>query len=78
MLIIIALMVPILAVAGLVLTYVAFPHRGEPVPKAPKLGSFMVKTAQSAPVLEERFAEPATFFASLSSRNGQSKDAYVD
>ena len=53
MLAIVIVMVLILVVAGLVTAYVAFPHRGEPMPAAPWLGEAMAKAADAAPVIEE-------------------------
>lgn len=46
-------MIVILAVCGLVVTYVAFPHRGEEVPGAPWLGEAMTKATDRLPLLEE-------------------------
>jgi hypothetical protein len=46
-------MIAILAVCGLVVTYVAFPHRGEDVPGAPWLGDAMTKATDRLPFLEE-------------------------
>jgi hypothetical protein len=46
-------MLAILVVAGLVVTYVAFPHRGEEVPGAPWLGDAMAKATDRLPLLEE-------------------------
>jgi hypothetical protein len=51
LLISVALLV-ILALAGLVLVYAAFPHRGETVPGLPWLGDAMERAAEAAPVLE--------------------------
>ncbi len=42
-----------LLVAGLVVLYVAYPHRGEDVPRAPWLGEALAKAADRAPVLTE-------------------------
>ena len=52
MLTIILVMAAILVLCGLVLTYVAFPHRGEDVPAAPWLGKGMAKAVDALPVLE--------------------------
>jgi hypothetical protein len=41
------LMVLILAIAGAVVLYVAFPHRGEDVPGAPWLGEAMKRGVES-------------------------------
>lgn len=48
-------MLVILALAGLVLVYAAFPHRGEQVPAVPWLGEAMERASDALPVLE---AEP--------------------
>jgi hypothetical protein len=45
-------MLVVLVVAGLVVVYVAFPHRGAKVPSAPWLGEMMNRAAGAAPVLE--------------------------
>lgn len=42
-----------LVVAGLVVVYVAYPHRGEEVPHVPWLGEALAKTVDRAPVLDE-------------------------
>ena len=42
----------ILLVAGLVVVFVAFPHRGQQVPQAPWLGEAMERIAERAPVLD--------------------------
>ena len=57
MLLIILMMVGILLVAGTVVVYVAFPHRGADVPGAPWLGDAMTRAADAAPLLEEEEAE---------------------
>jgi hypothetical protein len=46
-------MVACLFVAGAVLFYVAFPHRGETVPGVPWLGEVLGKAADVAPVIED-------------------------
>lgn len=53
MLSILIAMLVILAVCALVVTYVAFPHRGEQVPGAPWLGEAMSKGVEAMPTLEE-------------------------
>lgn len=53
MLAIVLTMLAIVVVAGLVLVYVAFPHRGEQVPAAPWLGDAMAKAVDAAPTLAE-------------------------
>ncbi|GGO70236.1 hypothetical protein [Nocardioides deserti] len=45
-------MVLILVVAGLVMTFVAYPHRGQQVPQAPWLGAAMTRVAERAPLLD--------------------------
>ena len=45
-------MLVILVVAGLVVVYVAFPHRGEEVPAAPWLGDAMRSAVDAAPTLD--------------------------
>lgn len=42
-----------LAVSGVVVLYVAYPHRGESVPGAPWLGDAMAKAVDAAPVIED-------------------------
>ena len=42
-----------LAVSGLVVVYVAYPHRGEQVPYVPWLGEALEKAVDKAPVLDE-------------------------
>jgi hypothetical protein len=54
-------MLVILLLAGAVVLYVAFPHRGEDVPHVPWLGRLMRKGVRSAPTLDntaEEGAEP--------------------
>jgi hypothetical protein len=46
-------MLVILVVAGLVVTYVAFPHRGEEIPGAPWLGDAMTKANEKLPKLQD-------------------------
>ncbi len=52
MLVIALVMLVILILAALVVTYVAYPHRGEEVPAAPWLGDAMTKAVEAAPTLE--------------------------
>jgi hypothetical protein len=52
MLVIALVMLVILVVAALVVTFAAFPHRGEEVPAAPWLGEAMTKAADALPTLE--------------------------
>ena len=53
MTLIVLMMLGILLVAGLVVLYVAFPHRGEDIPGAPWLGDAINRAADAVPVLEE-------------------------
>ena len=46
-------MIVILVISALVVTYVAFPHRGEDVPGAPWLGEAMTRGVEALPTLEE-------------------------
>jgi hypothetical protein len=46
-------MLLILAVAGVVVVYVAFPHRGEELPVAPWLGDAMKRGVEALPTLED-------------------------
>ncbi len=50
---VVIVMAVILVIAGLVVAYVAFPHRGEAMPAAPWLGDAMAKAADAAPLLED-------------------------
>ena len=52
MLYLVIAMVLSLVVAGAVLFYVAFPHRGERAPAVPWLGDALGKAAEAAPVLD--------------------------
>jgi hypothetical protein len=58
-------MLVILVISGLIVTYVAFPHRGEEVPGAPWLGDALSKANEALPKIqdgeldEERAALPA-------------------
>ena len=49
---IVVAMVVIVLLAGVVVVYVAFPHRGEDLPGAPWLGRLMRKGARSLPTVE--------------------------
>lgn len=53
MLFVVVAMLVSLVVSGLVVVYVAYPHRGEEVPKVPWLGEALAKAADRAPVLGE-------------------------
>lgn len=52
MLPIVIMMIVILVLAGLVLAYVAFPHRGEELPAAPWLGEALSRAAEAAPTVD--------------------------
>jgi hypothetical protein len=52
MLFLVIAMLVILVLAGLVVLYVAFPHRGEDVPAVPWLGDVMRKGVDVAPTLD--------------------------
>jgi hypothetical protein len=45
-------MLVILVLAGMVVLYVAFPHRGEDVPHVPWLGRLLRKGVDTAPTLD--------------------------
>lgn len=53
MLYIVIAMLVSLVVAGLVVAYVAYPHRGERMPAVPWLGDALGKAADAAPVISE-------------------------
>ncbi|GAB6983876.1 hypothetical protein [Nocardioides pyridinolyticus] len=57
MLFVVISMLAILAVAGLVVLYVAYPHRGEEVPAAPWLGEAMSKAVDAAPLFEPEYED---------------------
>jgi len=50
-------MLVVLVLAGAVVLYVAFPHRGEDVPHAPWLGRLMRRGVESAPTLDNTAEE---------------------
>ncbi len=52
-------MLLILAVAGLVVTFVAYPHRGQQVPQLPWLGDAMTRAAQRTPTIRSEDDVPA-------------------
>ena len=56
MLTIVLTMLLILLMSAAIVVYVAYPHRGEDVPKAPWLGDVMNKTADALPTLDEEDA----------------------
>ncbi|HSJ22045.1 MAG TPA: hypothetical protein VK964_15860 [Nocardioidaceae bacterium] len=47
-------MLVIVLVAGLVVVYVAFPHRGEDVPRTPWVGEAMRKGVEKLPTLDNQ------------------------
>lgn len=57
MLFVVIAMLVVLVVAGLVVVYVAYPHRGEEIPAAPWLGEAMTRAVDAAPVLEVEYAD---------------------
>lgn len=57
MVFIVVMMLVILAVCGVIVTYVAFPHRGAELPVAPWLGDAMSRAAEALPVLDETDAD---------------------
>jgi hypothetical protein len=52
MMVLVVAMLVILVLAGLVVVYVAFPHRGEDVPYAGWLGRLLHRGVQQAPTLD--------------------------
>ena len=56
MLSIVLTMFVILAIAGVIVVYVAFPHRGEEVPHAPWVGEAMRTGVNSLPTLDNQRA----------------------
>lgn len=57
MLYLVIAMLVCLVVAGLVVLYVAYPHRGETMPAVPWLGDALGKAVDAAPVIGEDEAE---------------------
>lgn len=57
MLVVVIAMLVVLAVAGLVVVYVAYPHRGEEVPAAPWLGVALGRAAEAAPLVEPEYED---------------------
>jgi hypothetical protein len=53
MLFITVVMLGIILLAGLVVVYVAFPHRGEDIPAVPWVGQALRKGVDAMPTLEE-------------------------
>lgn len=58
MLVIVLTMVVIVLLAAGVVVYVAYPHRGEDVPKASWLGTAMHRAADRLPTLDDSEARP--------------------
>jgi hypothetical protein len=58
MLVLVLLMLAILLVAGAIVLYVAYPHRGEEVPVAPWLGDAMQRGVDTVGDLLERPSGP--------------------
>ncbi len=58
MLPVVVVMVLILALAGLVVLYVAYPHRGEEIPAAPWLGEAMTRAVEAAPTIAPEEHDP--------------------
>jgi hypothetical protein len=54
---IVVFMLVILALAGIVVVYVAFPHRGAHIPGAPWLGDAMGKAADAFPTIDDDTGE---------------------
>lgn len=57
MLFVVVTMLVSLVVAGVVVLYVAYPHRGEQVPAVPWLGRALRKAVVTAPVITEEERE---------------------
>ncbi len=53
MLLIVVAMLLILVLAGGVVAYVAFPHRGEEMPAVPWVGDAMTRAVESLPTLDD-------------------------
>jgi hypothetical protein len=47
----------ILLLAGAVVVYAAFPHRGEDLPGVPWVGEAMGKAVDAVPTLDEEYAD---------------------
>lgn len=67
-------MLLILVIAGAVVLYVAFPHRGEDVPGAPWLGEAMKRGVEALPALPGELDAPGPV-PSQDQRQDQSADA---
>jgi hypothetical protein len=46
-------MIGILALAGVIVLFVAFPHRGEDLPAVPWMGEAMKKSVAALPTIDE-------------------------
>ena len=55
---IVVAMLVIVAIAAVVVVYVAYPHRGEELPVAPKLGDAMRRSVDALPTVAPVDAEP--------------------
>lgn len=49
----VVIMLVVLLLAGLVLGYTAYPHRGEPVPGVPWVGEALERAADAVPYVED-------------------------
>jgi len=56
-LVVVIAMLVVLVVAGLVVVYAAYPHRGEEVPAAPWLGDAMTRATVAAPLIEPEYQD---------------------
>jgi len=79
-----AAMLVILVLAGLVVLYVAFPHRGQDVPHVPWLGRLLRRSVDNAPTLDNT-GDPQSEVGSASPKldltdlgGGRSGDGYGD
>ena len=54
MVVVVLAMLGIVLVAGLVVVYVAYPHRGQDVPNAPWIGGAMRRGVDRLPTLDSR------------------------
>ncbi len=69
-------MLVILVVAGLVVAFVAFPHRGEDIPGAAWLGDGMAKAAEALPTIDPEAEEsPADQPQAARHARGEEPDA---
>lgn len=56
---IVIVMLGVLVLCGLVVLYVAYPHRGERMPGAPWLGAAMERAVDALPVMADQGVETA-------------------